>query len=64
MTESEYEQLLESNERTLWEITERHGMLVKYVREKVYPRAAMTMTPDGRAQMAEELREMGCEVTP
>lgn len=62
MTESEYEQLLESNERTLWEITERHGKLCRYVSERVYPKAAMTLTPDMRSQMAEELREMGCEV--
>ena len=62
MTESEYEQLLESNERTLWEITDRYGRLSKLVRDEIWKRAAMTMTPDGRADMAERLAECGVEV--
>ena len=43
MTESEYEQMLESNERTLWEITEKHGKLSKLVVDELWKRAAMTM---------------------
>ena len=62
MTESEYEQLLESNERTLWEITERYGKLSKLVRDEIWKRAAMTMTPDCRADFAEKLAKCGVEV--
>ena len=62
MTESEYEQMLESNERTLWEITEKHGKLSKLVRDEIWKWAAMTMTPDCRADIAERLAECGVEV--
>ena len=62
MTESEYEQMLESNERTLWEITEKHGKLSKLVVDELWKRAAMTMTPDCREDMVERLAECGVEV--
>ena len=62
MTESEYEQMLESNERTLWEITEKHGRLSKLVVDELWKRAAMTMTPDCREDMVERLAKCSVEV--
>ena len=62
MTNEKYEELLAANERELWAMTETHGKLAKMVREKLWPRAQMTMAADLRAEFAEELCELGCEV--
>ena len=64
MKRTEYEQLLQANERTLWDVTDKYGRLVKYVQNELWERAAMTMTPDCRADAAEKLASMGCEVKP
>lgn len=62
MTKKDYERLLLASENELWAMTERHGRLANYVRDRLWPRARMTMGADLRAEFAEELGEFGCEV--
>ena len=62
MTQADYERLLLENENELWAMAERHGKLAKRVRDDLWPRARMTMAADLRAEFAEELCELGCEV--
>lgn len=59
---SKYDDILLANERELWAMTENHGKLCAYVRDELWSRISVYLTPDLRAAMAEELREMGCEV--
>ena len=62
MTKKDYERLLLANENELWAATRRHAELADYVRDRLWPRARMTMGADLRAEFAEELGEFGCEV--
>jgi hypothetical protein len=63
MTETEYEQLLQANERELWTVTQNYAKLSNIVKDELWQRAAMTMTPDSRADVAERLHDAGCEVS-
>lgn len=62
MTIADYERLLQANERELWEITEKHAKLANRVQETLWPRAKMTMAADLRAEFADELYDLDCEV--
>lgn len=62
MTIADYERLLQANERELWDLAQRHDRLVHKVQQDLWPRAKMTMAADLRAEFAEELCELGCEV--
>lgn len=62
MRKEDYERLLEANERELWDMTQRHDRLVHTVQEELWPRASMTMAADLRAEFADELYDLGCEV--
>ena len=62
MTKKDYERLLLSNENELWELAQRHDRLVHKVQQDLWPRAKMTMAADLRAEFADELYDLDCEV--
>lgn len=62
MTIADYERLLRANENELWDLAQRHDRLVHKVQQDLWPRAKMTMAAELRAEFAEELCELGCEV--
>ena len=62
MKKEDYERLLTANERELWELTQKHDRLVHKVQEELWPRARMTIAADLRAEFADELYDLGCEV--
>ena len=65
VTKKDYEKLeacLTANERELWELTQKHDRLVHKVQEELWPRAKMTIASDLRAEFADELYDLGCEV--
>ena len=62
MTKKEYDKLLESNERELWELTEAHYKLVDYVQANLWECVQAVKTEVEQARMADELYDLGCEV--
>ena len=62
VTKTDYDKLLEANERELWALTETHGRLCKLVEGTLWPRVQMVTGAELRAELAEQLHELGCEV--